>query len=374
VGAGTGSNASRVTRLILAYTPYHVLLATAAILAESEAAANHLVIIDDFEAATRMAAVLKESGGLYRSVRVRGGTFGVTSRARRQLRYRKALPIIAQDTRELMPGQIWIGNDARPESQVAFRTAVRQFGQVEGVFIEDGLTAYAASVKRPLTKVEDVLGYLLFGSSWAGIEVLGTSEWISSGLFVYPALVRNELTNLPKRQIPRSAFFAPVMHRFAAQMVSSAGADLGRVRRLDAVVTISHSSVASRSLNYKDSIMALVRQLTETQCVVGIKYHPRQAEPDYLGLVREERTVLLPQGLPLEFVYILRAGSAEEAIEGQLRFVVGDVSTTLLTARWLATDARCISLARPLGLLDPSLETLFERLGVELPASLEQVW
>jgi hypothetical protein len=374
VGAGTGSNASRVTRLILAYTPYHVLLATAAILAESEAAANHLVIIDDFEAATRMAAVLKESGGLYRSVRVRGGTFGVTSRARRQLRYRKALPIIAQDTRELMPGQIWIGNDARPESQVAFRTAVRQFGQVEGVFIEDGLTAYAASVKRPLTKVEDVLGYLLFGSSWAGIEVLGTSEWISSGLFVYPALVRNELTNLPKRQIPRSAFFAPVMHRFAAQMVSSAGADLGRVRRLDAVVTISHSSVASRSLNYKDSIMALVRQLTETQCVVGIKYHPRQAEADYLGLVREERTVLLPQGLPLEFVYILRAGSAEEAIEGQLRFVVGDVSTTLLTARWLATDARCISLARPLGLLDPSLETLFERLGVELPASLEQVW
>jgi hypothetical protein len=157
-------------------------------------------------------------------------------------------------------------------------------------------------------------------------------------------------------------------------MVSSAGADLGRVRRLDAVVTISHSSVASRSLHYKDSIMALVRQLTETQCVVGIKYHPRQAEPDYLGLVREERTVLLPQGLPLEFVYILRAGSAEEAIEGQLRFVVGDVSTTLLTARWLATDARCISLARPLGLLDPSLETLFERLGVELPASLEQVW
>ena len=374
MGAGTGSNASRVTRLILAYTPYHVLLATAAILAESEAAANHLVIIDDFEAATRMAAVLKESGGLYRSVRVRGGTFGVTSRARRQLRYRKALPIIAQDTRELMPGQIWIGNDARPESQVAFRTAVRQFGQVEGVFIEDGLTAYAASVKRPLTKVEDVLVHLLFGRSWAGIEVLGTSEWISSGLFVYPALVRNELTNLPKRQIPRSAFFAPVMHRFAAQMVSSAGADLGRVRRLDAVVTISHSSVASRSLHYKDSIMALVRQLTETQCVVGIKYHPRQAEPDYLGLVREERTVLLPQGLPLEFVYILRAGSTEEAIEGQLRFVVGDVSTTLLTARWLATDARCISLARPLGLLDPSLETLFERLGVELPASLEQVW
>jgi hypothetical protein len=374
MGTGTWSDASRVTRLILAYTPYHVLLATAAIQAEPEPAANHLVIIDDFEAATRMAAVLKESGDLYSSVRLRGGSFGITSRARRQLRYRKALSTIAQDTRELLPAQIWVGNDARPESQAAFRIAAGQSGHVEGVFVEDGLTAYAASVKRPLTRVEDVLGYLLFGKFWAGIEVLGTSRWISSGLFVYPALVRNELTGLPRRQIPRSPFFGAAMRRFAGHMVAATGADVRRVRQIDAVVTISHSSVAARSPIYRDAIVALVRHLAEAGCVVGVKYHPRQAEHDYLDLVREGGAVLLPQGLPLEFVYILRRGSTEEAVEGHLRVVVGDVSTTLLTARWLATDARCISLARPLGLLDPSLEQLFERLGVELPTSLEQVW
>ncbi len=362
-----------MTRLILAYTPYHVLLATAAIQAGSETAANHLVIINDFDTAARMAAVFGECRGFYASVRVCGGTFGVTSRARRQFHYRRALPVIAQITRELSPDQIWVGNDARPESQAAFRTAAGRSGRVQGVFVEDGLTAYASSVKRPLTMLENAVGYLLFGRSWSAIEVLGTSRWVSSGLFVYPALVRSELAGLPKQEIPRTALLGPAMNRLAGQMVSATAGDAGRIRQIDALVTVSHSSVAKKSPVYRSGIAALVRHLTAMQCVVGIKYHPRQAEPDYLDVASQEGTVLLPQGVPLEFVYMLRAGLSEEG-ERPLRFVIGDVSTTLMTARWLVTGARCISLARPLGLLDPSLETLFSRLGVELPASLEQVW
>jgi hypothetical protein len=54
----------------------------------------------------------------------------------------------------------------------------------------------------------------------------------------------------------------------------------------------------------------------------------------------------------------------------RLRFVIGDVSTTLLTARWLVPDVCCISLARPLQMLDSALEALFTTVGVRLPEAL----
>jgi hypothetical protein len=103
----------------------------------------------------------------------------------------------------------------------------------------------------------------------------------------------------------------------------------------------------------------------------GVKYHPRQAEPDYLGLSQLRDVVVLPQGLALEYLYVLRAAAAGTTDHHPIRFVVGDVSTILLTARWLMPHACCISLARPLQMLDPSLEALFNALGVQLPATLE---
>jgi hypothetical protein len=136
---------------------------------------------------------------------------------------------------------------------------------------------------------------------------------------------------------------------------------------------VSHSSVSGRIAGYQAAMRGIVEQLAAGGAAVGVKYHPRQAEPDYLQLTTIERTTLLPQGLPLEFLYIRRAPPVAGAGR-PLRVIVGDISTTLLTARWLAPEARCISLARPLGLLDASIEQLFSRLGVHLPAALEQVW
>jgi len=363
-----------VTRLIIASTPYHALLATAG-LAVDPGTSNHLVIINDFQAARPMAAAFKASErALYQSVSVVGGTFGLTSRARRQFRYRGALGEMRALTRNIAPAEIWVGNDARPECQAAFSTASRPADRVTGVYIEDGLTAYASSVKRPLKRWENAVGYVMFGRFWSGISVLGTSRWISKGLFIYPALVRHELSHLSHVPIAADALLTDEMRRLAAEMVRLAGADSVTISRLEAIVTVSHSSVAAKLPQYRDAIARLVAKLIESGRTVGVKYHPRQAEPDYLGLTGSNRVVLLPQGLPLEYLYLLTAPSSPGAsgvAGGNLQVVVGDVSTTLLTARWLVPRARCVSLARPLGLLDASLEGLFTAVGVQLPESLE---
>jgi hypothetical protein len=357
-----------VNRLVVAYTPYHVLLATAAARA-CPARSNHLIIVNDFAAAPGIAAAL-EAGmeRAYDTVAVCGGTFGVRGRARRQFHYRRALPEIRARVKAVAPEEIWVGNDARPESHAAFRAAG---ADVAGVYVEDGLTAYAGSVKRPLTRLETAAGRLLFRQDWSGIAVLGTSGRVSRGIFIFPALVRRELDGLDKIALPRQAVLSAPMQQLAGRLVERSGADVDRLRRVDAIVAVSHSSVARRASGYQSRIVSFVRQLTANGCTVGVKYHPRQAEADYLGLSQLPAVVVLPQGLALEYLYVLRADAGGRGGAPPIRFVVGDVSTILLTARWLVPDACCISLARPLQMLDPSLEALFNGLGVQLPATLD---
>jgi hypothetical protein len=360
-----------VTRLLIAYTPYHVLLATAAVRA-CPAQSNHLIVVNDFEAAADIAAALDGVTDCpYDSVSVCGGTFGVTSRVRRQFHYRRALPEIQARAKTVAPQEIWVGNDARPESQAAFRAAGTSGQRAVGVYIEDGLTAYADSVKRPLTLLEAAAGRLLFGQDWSGIAVLGTSGRMSRGMFIFPALVRRELRRLEQVEIPRQAVLDASMQQLAARLIERSGADVARLRRVDAIVAVSHSSVASRSSGYQPGLISFIRQLTANGCTVGVKYHPRQAEADYLGLAQQPEVVVLPQGLALEYLYVFRGSRGGDRDTHPIRFVVGDVSTILLTARWLAPEACCISLARPLKMLDQSLEVLFNALGVQLPATLD---
>jgi hypothetical protein len=361
-----------VTRLILAYTPYHVLIATAG-LSASGAGSNHLVIVNDFGGAAAMADALRACARrLFDSVDVCGGSFGVTSRLHRQFRYRQALAEIRNRSRDLCPAEIWVGNDARPESQAAFRSASRQNGRVRGVYVEDGLTAYATAVRRPLTALEHAAGLLIFGRDWNGIEVLGTSRWISSALLIFPELARPELQHLQRAALGAELVLNEESHSVAAEMVRRAnGGD--RIGAVDAIVTTSHSTVGVGTLAYRNGIAALVRRLIEKGCTVGIKYHPREAQTDYLGLAADSSVVLLPRGLPLEYLYILSAMRTAQGSRpfAPLRFIVGDVSTTLLTARWLVPDADCISLARPLRMLNESLEAVFTKVGVRLPVDLE---
>jgi Alpha-2,8-polysialyltransferase (POLYST) len=353
-------------RLIVAYTPYHVLLATAVL--QQSADENHLVIVRDFSAAERMAAVLgRRPDQPYVSSAALGGCFGIASRLRRQFSYRRSAVEIARRAREVAPEEIWVGNDARPESHAAFGAVSRRGTTAAGVLVEDGMTTYAASVTRPLAFWEQAAGHLLFGRLWSGISVLGTSPLVSRGLFTHPDIVRAELSHLAKTPVRRDALLSPAMQALAADMVRVAGGDAGRLACVDAVVTVTHSSVAARSPDYRMQMLGLVRHLLHRNHVIGVKYHPRQAEPDYLGAGGDPRVMLLPRGLPLEYLYVLAAAGSPR----RLQHVVGDVSTTLLTARWLVPDARVTSLGRPLGLLDSSIEQLFARLGISMPERLE---
>jgi hypothetical protein len=355
--------------MILAYTPYHAILATAVL--QNDQGENHLVIVRDFAATAEIATAV--AGAPFVSAVATGGCYGISSRLQRQFRYRRSAAAVAAHARAIRPDEIWVGNDARPESHAAFRAATVARRPPAGVFVEDGMTAYAISVSRPLTALENAAGRVLFGRDWCGISVLGTSGLVARGVFVHPALVRPELAHLPKTAVEREALFSPQMRRLAGDIARVSGADPERVASVTAVLTATHSSTASRASDYRAQMHALVEQLLDHE-TLAVKYHPRQAEPDYLGLARDRRVVLLPRGLPLECMYVLAAAGADgRKGPSTLRLVIGDVSTTLLSARWLVPDARVVSLGRPLGLLAPDIEALFSKLGIAVPTQFEGI-
>jgi len=78
-----------------------------------------------------------------------------------------------------------------------------------------------------------------------------------------------------------------------------------------------------------------------------------------------EGIIVLPQSLPIELVYIFTSK--------QIRFIVGDISTSLLTAKWLLDNATVVSIAPLIGQTDPQLFRTFHELDIKILNNVKEV-
>jgi hypothetical protein len=99
--------------------------------------------------------------------------------------------------------------------------------------------------------------------------------------------------------------------------------------------------------------------------VVGVKYHPREWTDDYLQVRTLPGVVLLPRGLAMEYVYLLS--------DDRLKWVIGDNSTAMMTARWLSPGAQVVAFIG--SLIDPNeaLVNCLAKLGVSIASNQDQL-
>ena len=195
---------------------------------------------------------------------------------------------------------------------------------------------------------------MIYGSWWRQPPTVGASEWIDDAYVAFPDLVHEALKLKVLHEINADWFESPQFQALTQSLLNSFDIDAEILRNIDVLITLPHASLLENGAEYAKAMQQLVKVLSLRGRRVGIKYHPRQTDPDPLGLVGQSGVTLLPAVLAFE-VLLPGLGNA---------VIVGDVSTTLLSSKWLRPALRTIAVAS--GSYQEQFLDLFQALGIEV--------
>jgi hypothetical protein len=351
----------------LALTPYHVFLCCGVALARGRGETHRLALIAHARGAEELAETVRRwPESPFREVSVLEGCYGRPVGALDKLAgNRRNLRLLREHFRRFPCDHLFVCNDALWVAQGALHYAKRADPRAKGVYLEDGAFAYHAGRWPGEPAWRMALRRAAYGRFAVSVRVMGTSPWIDETLACFPDAVRTELRARPVRALPRETFRGPAMENLARSCLERLSG--GAPQTSDAVLILAFPGAYPDERRYREVLRALCSSAARNGLRLLAKHHPRAPAGDPLGLAGDLRLRLLPQGLPMEFYFL--------AHRRNLRRVWGDISTALLSARWLLDGAEVVSFApllrRPGE--DHGFFDLYRRLGIGLPAGLEDL-
>jgi hypothetical protein len=250
----------------------------------------------------------------------------------RRANFRRLAALVSQT----QPTRLYTGNDRRIEFQYAMHQARRLRPEATGIYMDEGTFTY---VGRPRSssvsdrRIDSSLKKLLYGRWWKHPPTVGASEWIQTAYVAFPELAHPLIQQKQLVHLAADYFKSAAIKSLAQLVLRQFGVSDANYADFDLVLTLPHASILREIAGYETTLHGLCQQLSTQQLKIAVKYHPGEPEQDVLGLSKYPGVHLLPARLSFEFILPL-LGSP---------LVVGDVSSTLLTARWLRPDLRVVS-------------------------------
>lgn len=345
------SETTAQTRLFIASTPMIALSCAGAALAHP--GHSRLILIEDFDLAERLQDLLqswrdnpfeaivrlpgRHTEHLLGARHDRRGVSGLFHRVRvkRRLR-RQTLEAIRAIEAAFAPGEIWLGNDRKPETQLALHLASHRVSRPVGRYLDDGLYTYLGDVRqRPLVRrVDAFVKRVAYGRWWQRAEQAGTTRWIAESWLVFPADARDRSPQRTRRALPRDWFARRAFLRLGLQAAKRFALDRKRLKTIALVLVLPHSNQLRANPKLAGSLRTLLAERKVLGDRVAVKYHPRETEPDVGGLLAGD-VLALPALLPLELLLPLLPAGVQ---------LLGEGSTALLAAQWLRPDIRVADL------------------------------
>jgi hypothetical protein len=359
--------------LYIASTPMIALLSAFA--ARAQPGRARLLLLEDFDAAERLEALLRgwrdnpfedirRLPGRYTEHqrgapdRARGGrAFLRRVRVKRALR-RETLAAIAAHDAEYQPDAVWLGNDRKVETQFALHlTAARTGNASPGRYLDDGLYTYLGDVRqRPgVRRIDWLVKRMTYGSWWQRSERAGTTSWIGEAWLAFPEFAPACYPRGQVRALPRGWFANCAAVRLSADAARGFQLPRGWSRGCGGVLVLPHSNQLIDHPALAGRLQARVRRAAAQGQPLALKYHPREVEADPGDLVGAGAARVLPALLPMELLLpLLPPGS----------LLLGEGSTALLAARWLRPDLEVRDLGLSEGGYAVRARALFGRAGI----------
>jgi hypothetical protein len=257
----------------------------------------------------------------------------------------------------LLPAnKIFTGNDRRLEFQFAMHNTRLINHNVEGIYIDDGAISYVGhkSIHNLMHKyVDPYLKKLVFGTWWKRALTTGSSSWISKAYLAMPSsahpLLRKKELIAIKQEIFCSEEFLKVNDFLIASYDGLAKIDFLKVK---VVLCLPHESLYLRNQTFLSDISkAILKNCRATE--LAIKAHPRSKN---ISVLKENfpGSISIPNTLAME---LLLPNLTDHTS------VIGDVSTALLTAKWLKPNIKVE--AFEINNIPKNLKVLFEKLGIK---------
>lgn len=349
--------------LFIGFKPYHVFLAVGLSdqFGESQ---NSITVVGDSRGAEITAdTLLRSDASPFRHVEYHAGPTASQSLASRVLNLHKQRRRIESHVRRNQFSRVVVFHEHRPESQAAIYWSKRSFPETLAFSAEDGWNAYVENAygfnRHPFAKAARRLAY---GSWWEDVATAGEYSF-TDGLFtVVPKAVQGQRT-CPVHEIRREFFASEQMRVLASEVLTASGFDARDLSDIDAVVFLARSTIVQKLQDYPAQVVQAIDLLRRRGMRVAIKYHPREPKQNPYGLDGLNGVVELPQGLAAEFLLVNSAT--------RVRVVLGDITTSLMTAKWLFPEMSVLCFNAVLETLNPELAGVFSDAGVLLVDDLE---
>ncbi|MBN2689536.1 MAG: hypothetical protein JXR42_02890 [Gammaproteobacteria bacterium] len=331
------SDAKKTRVLYLPSTPLNLLVSVAHATAYNNEQDAQLVLIDQKSLNKNpYFSALKEWGeSPFEQVDILPGKAkGLHKLAERKVNFSKLVNI----AQSFKPNVIAVGSDRRVEFQFLMQYCRHKIGQVSGWYMDDGLYSYAG---RPYKRIKDnvngVLKKLVYGLWWQEPPTIGASSWVEQAWLFSPIHAISALQQKKIALIKPEWFDQRQVANFSERVLLQFGLDQAvkeSIQSVDLFLLIPHPNNIEKMTGYEKRIELFLTALSQLGLKVAIKYHPRSQGKDTLNLAERYGAYVLPNNLAFEFVLPLINRRA---------FIVGDVSTVLMTARWLRPDVTTLA-------------------------------
>lgn len=333
------------------------LYAAASIASERKNEIAHLIFIDQPEDKEYPLYSIVEQWELspFKSVKLLPGRFkGVLNKLKKRKELFTNLKNIISD---LKPNHVFVGNDRRIEFQYSMHITETLNLQTQGHYMDEGTFTYVgrkASSSFSDAIVDNWLKKLSYGMWWKNPLTVGESDWIKIIHVAFPNLIDSRLKHKIVEQLNHKTFTSNEMMNLSNNILSFYSFESETLSNLDALFTLPHESLFTDNENYRGQILKQIKELKDQGLHVAAKYHPRNSSPDILNLMVEGVT-LIPAGISFEAILPLLPSKTH---------IIGDLSSTLLIARWLRPELEVTSVYA--GPANPEFDTLFRNLNIAI--------
>jgi hypothetical protein len=333
------------------------LYAAASIAVGRQNETAHLIFIDQPENKEYplYSIVQKWDSSPFDSVRLLPGRFkGIINKLKKRKQLFNSLEKIISD---LKPDNIFVGNDRRIEFQFSMHITESLGLNTQGHYMDEGTFTYVgrkASSSFSDAIIDNWLKKLSYGLWWKNPLTVGESAWINTIHVAFPDLIDQRLKKKNIEALNNSAFTSDAMMQLSTDILTFYTFDSRKLSNLDALFTLPHESLFTNNSDYRDQVLAQIKGLKDKGLQVAAKYHPRNSDPDVLNLL-SAGVELIPAGISFEAMLPLLPTKTH---------IIGDLSSTLLIARWLRPELKVTSIYTGEG--DPDFNKLFRALNIEL--------